>query len=125
MAVKLNGVYQLEKSNLLKQGLHLIIGTRHKPSGNKPKNYLLEKTAQKQHKYVSSLYPAPDTITRSESTQIWQFDYLGEDFLLTINQAENQAEIKPIGQVNNSTNSINNVELGSFNYPKADPDAAA
>lgn len=125
MISKLKGVYQLDKTNLLKQGTHLIIGTRHKPSGNKPKHYLLQKTGQNQHKYLSSLYPAPDTFTSSQDAQIWQFDYLGGDFLLIINQAENQAEIKPLGQINNSTNPINNVELGANFNPNTDSYAAA
>jgi len=120
MAVKLAGRYDLNKSNLLRNDLHLVIGTRHKASPNKPKNFLLHRSG-KDHFYLSSLYPVQDAAEGSRDAQIWHFDYQGGKYTLAIKQAENQAEISPI----NSTDSINNVELGSLNYPKLDPDAAA
>lgn len=122
MNVNLQGRYHIDKSNLLKGDLHLVIGTRKKPSANKPKNYLLHRLG-KYHSYLSSLYPVPvqDSIQGVTDAQIWEFDYQGGKYTLAIKQAENQAEINPL----NSTDSINNVELGSLNYPKQDSDAAA
>lgn len=93
MAIKLAGQYHTDKSNLLKPDLHLVIGTRHKPAANKPKNYLLIKTG-KQFKYLSSLYPFDQDISVSPTdAQIFSLDWQGVQYLLTLKTGEKQAEI--------------------------------
>lgn len=44
MGTNLVGQFHIDKSNLLKPNLHLVIGSRKKQSANKPKHFLLEKT---------------------------------------------------------------------------------
>ena len=89
--VKLIGQYRIDKSNLLRPDLHLVIGTRKQPSPSKPKNYLLHRQG-KRHQYLSSLYPAPVSLT---DAQIWQLEFEGQQFTLTVNEAANVAENKP------------------------------
>lgn len=102
MKPKLAGQYDLSKSNLLKGDLHLVIGTRHKASPNKPKNFLLHR-AGKDHFYLSSLYPVQDAAEGPGEAQIWHFDYEGGKYTLAVKQAENQAEISPMEPGSNAT----------------------
>lgn len=93
MDVNLVGRFHIDKSNLLKPDLHLVIGTRRKPSPNKPKNYLLIKAAG-QFSYLSSLYPFDqDMPVRSQEAQIFSLEWQGVDYLLTLNTGLKQAEI--------------------------------
>lgn len=95
MGVKLVGQYQIDKSNLLRSGLHLVIGTRKHPTLTKPKNYLLHRSGRQQ-RYLSSLYPVQDAPSGHLEAQNWQFDYEGEGFVLSVDPAGNLAEIKPL-----------------------------
>lgn len=95
MSTNLAGGYDLNKSNLTAKGLHLVIGTRHKPQGAKPKKYLLARFPDKTHKYISSLYPVKWT----ETAQIFTFDWKGVEYTLTLKTAQNRAEIEPCKEV--------------------------
>lgn len=108
---KIEGRYQSDKSNLVKPGIHLVIGTRRQPTPAKPKHYLLFREGSS-HKYLSSLYPTPDP-TKSPTTtpdpyhsptgaQIWHFDYQGCKYVLSI-QPGGMAEIKPCKEGADST----------------------
>lgn len=93
MATNLVGQFHIDKSNLLKPNLHLVIGSRKKQSANKPKHFLLEKTGSS-FKYLSSLYEFDqDMPDRSQEAQIFSFDWQGKDYLLTLKTAAKQAEI--------------------------------
>lgn len=114
METKLVTAYEVDKSNLLAPDIHLVIGTRHKPEASKPKNYLLRRLPGNKHQYISSLYPTPKNEQGgSNQPENWFFDYQGVSYRLTINRAENRAEIA----LHHSTNSINNVELGLDSNP--------
>ena len=75
---KLIGNYQIAKSNLTSDSLHLVIGTRRSPELTKPKHYLLLKESAKSFKYVSSLYPVID------AKNTFEIDYLGIKYVLKI-----------------------------------------
>lgn len=93
MNVNLVGQFHIDKSNLLKPNLHLVIGSRKKPSANKPKYFLLQKTGSS-FVYLSSLFPFDqDMPVRSQEAEIYSFDWQGKYFLLTLKTAEKQAEI--------------------------------
>lgn len=93
MDVNLVGRFHIDKSNLLKPDLHLVIGTRRKPSPNKPKHYLLIKAAG-QFSYLSSLYPFDqDMPVRSLEAEIYSLEWEGVNYLLTVNTGLKQAEI--------------------------------
>lgn len=86
--VNLIGKYQISKSNLVNNSLHLIISERKKVEINKPKRYLLLKTGEKSFKYISSLYPSKvDAMT-------YEIDYTGNKYLLTIDQENQVANIE-------------------------------
>lgn len=93
MDINLQGRYHIDKSNLLKPNLHLVIGSRKKPSANKPKHFLLQKTGSS-FVYLSSLFPfnqdAPEGAT---DAQIFSFDWQGSYYLLNLETAGKQAEI--------------------------------
>lgn len=106
--------YELDKSNLKAPGIHLVIGTRHKPEASKPKNYLLRRFPDGKHQYISSLYPTPkNSLTAPKSPENWFFDYQGASYRLSIDRAACKAEIA----LHHSTVSINNVELGLDSNP--------
>lgn len=81
------GNYQIAKSNLTSDSIHLVIGTRKKPEGIKTKHYLLLKKGANSFEYVSSLYPIDNASNR------FQIDYNGIDYLLTIDQDRGEAVI--------------------------------
>jgi len=86
--VNLIGKYQISKSNLVNNSLHLVISERKKVEINKPKRYLLLKTGEKSFKYISSLYPSKvDAMT-------YEIDYTGNKYLLTIDQENQVANIE-------------------------------
>lgn len=102
MEVKLTGRYDLDKSNLLKGDLHLVIGTRKKPSANKPKHYLLVKTGSTFF-YLSSIYPFnQDAPQGATDAQIFSFDWQGSYYLLNLETAGKQAEISLMETGNNA-----------------------
>jgi hypothetical protein len=109
MSSNLVGLYQIDKSNLLKQSenLHLVIGTRKQPTPTKPKYYLLQRLPNNRHIYVSSLFDAPQWA--ENGLQVYSLDWQGVNLKLTMNQTAQTAAILPSS---NSTSSINNVELG-------------
>jgi len=98
---KLIGNYQIAKSNLTSDSLHLVIGTRHSPELTKPKHYLLLKESPKAFKYVSSLYPVID------AKNTFEIDYLGIKYVLKIadNNVSATIEISDSANTQNSHNS--------------------
>lgn len=108
MTSNLDGRYHTDKSNLLKQDIHLVVGSRKKPSIQKPKYYLLHRLSPTTHQYISSLYP----LDGQEKDQIFTFDWKGQQYTLTYLEGQ-EAEISPLRVVGvNSPISINNGELG-------------
>lgn len=92
---KLSGHYQVTGSNLIREGCHLVIGTR-KPEPNKSKNYLLERVpgGKPPHRYISSLYPVKNTPVSPGNALWFDFDYQGRYYTLEIDQATREAEIR-------------------------------
>lgn len=86
--VNLIGKYQISKSNLVSNSLHLVISERKKVEINKPKRYLLLKQGEKSFKYVSSLYPS------KVDAMAYEIDYTGNKYLLTIDQENQVANIE-------------------------------
>lgn len=127
MLSNLAGVYHIDKSNLVKPGIHLVIGTRKKPTPNKPKYYLLRRDSPSKHVFISSLYPEGQEGAEN-SLQAYSLDWGGVRYKLIINSAEGTAAMAVY-----STNSNNIVELGCDSHPvdcisgnfKTYPDAAA
>lgn len=97
------GRYHFDKSNLVKPDLHLVIGTRRKPSLTKPKHYLLIKSG-KDFLYLSSIYPfdqdMPEKVT---DAQIFSLDFQGATYLLTLKTVEKQAQITILETGRNAT----------------------
>jgi hypothetical protein len=107
------GTYQKDKSNLYKGDIQLVIGTRQKPTLRKPSNFLLFRHPTGKHTYISSLYPIACNEPKNDS-QAYSFDLDNMGYILTIEQGG-----KATIQTNlNSTNAINNVELGTKIVPK-------
>lgn len=88
--VNLIGKYQISKSNLVNNSLHLVISERKKVEINKPKRYLLLKTGEKTFKYVSSLYPS------KVCEMAYEIDYTGKKYLLTIDYDNQVASIEKL-----------------------------
>lgn len=107
------GTYQKDKSNLLKGNIHLVIGTRQKPTITKPSHFLLFRHPKGNHTYISSLYPLSQKQAKNDS-QAYSFDLDSVNYILTIEQG---GEVT-IQNYQNSTNAINNVELGTKIVPK-------
>lgn len=108
MNSNLEGRYQTCKSNLVNSRYHFVIGSRKKPSIQKPKYYLLHRLSPTNFQYISSLYP----LEGQETDQIFSFDWNGQQYTLTYLDGQ-QAEISPLRvQGGNSPISINNGELG-------------
>jgi hypothetical protein len=103
------GKYQLQKSNLVKNGMDgsLVIGKRQKPSPKKPLNYLLFRSKSGKHTYISSLYPIACNGSENDPVS-YSLDLDGKYYTLTIDRLEGVGIITN----HNSTNTINNVELG-------------
>jgi hypothetical protein len=87
------GGYEIHKSDLKRGGVHLVIGTRHKPSANKSKRYLLQRLPNQSHNYISGLYPIQSD---HPDREVYQLDFGGSDYTLTLNRAEGIAEIRQI-----------------------------
>lgn len=86
--VNLIGKYQISKSNLVSNSLHLVISERKKPEINKPKRYLLLKQGEKSFKYISSLYPS------KESEIAYEIDFNGIKYILRLDAENNMAVIE-------------------------------
>jgi hypothetical protein len=82
------GKYQISKSNLVSNSLHLVISERKKPEINKPKRYLLLKQGEKSFKYVSSLYPS------KVDAMSYEIDFNGIKYLLQMDAENNMAVIE-------------------------------
>jgi hypothetical protein len=94
---KLIGIYQIEKSKLYPShcsDFHLVISKRHKASARKPIDYLLLKQAGK-FIYLSSLYSTNHTEEHLQA-DLWHFEVKGIHYELSLNKAENKAEIRLI-----------------------------
>jgi len=107
------GSYQKDKSNLLKGPIHLVIGTRQKPTPTKPSHFLLFRQPKGNHTYISSLYPIACNQPKNE-LQAYSFDLDSANYILTIEQG---GEVT-ISNKANSVNAINNTELGTTIVPK-------
>lgn len=83
MSTNLVGNYQREKTNLLKSDLHLVIGTRMKPTDAKPSHYLMMKEPNQSNRYISSLYPM-GLNGAINGLQVYCFDYDNGYYQLTI-----------------------------------------
>ena len=107
------GSYQKDKSNLTKGSIHLVIGTRQKPTITKPSHFLLFRHPKGNHTYISSLYPL--SLKQAENDlQAYSFDLDSVGYILTIEQG---GEVT-ISNKANSVNAINNTELGTTIVPK-------
>lgn len=90
MTSNLDGSYQTVKSNLFNSKYHLVIGTRKKPTLDKPKYYLLHRLSPTNHKYISSLYP----IIGQEMAKFYSFEWQGQHYTLTYLDGQDKAEIR-------------------------------
>lgn len=110
----LSGQYEMTRSQLVNfsNQVTLIIGTRKKPTPTKPKHFLLFKSPQGQHSYLSSLYPDPSKQAEND-LQGYSFEVDGVWYTLTIDRGVSQATVS----FKDCANSINNAQLGS----KSDP----
>lgn len=89
--MQLSGTYHQKGAYLHSDNLVLIIGTRHKPTANKPKHYLLAKgqgDARQPDKWVSSIYPIPGPDGH------YTFDFAGRQYKLSISHESGQAVIQ-------------------------------
>lgn len=86
--VNLIGKYQISKSNLVSNSLHLVISERKKPEINKPKRYLLLKQGEKSFKYISSLYPS------KEGEMSYEIDFNGIKYILRLDADNGNAVIE-------------------------------
>lgn len=111
----LEGNYQLQKSNLVKQGLNgsLVIGRRKKPTPQKPLFYLLHRSIKGKHTYISSLYPQGQDGSLN-ALEVYSLDLDGIYYILTLDRDGGTGSITS----KNSTNPINNVELGTKFVPR-------
>ena len=102
MSSNLVGAFHIDKANLLSpdQKLHLVIGSRQKPTPTKPKYYLLQRLSPKEHIYISSLFEVPEWSVNAP--QHYSFDWKGQEYTLTIDQAKKTTIIdqktSPAGQ---------------------------
>ena len=88
----LAGRYNIDKSNWVKPGIHLVVGTRKKTTPNKPKNYLLRRDSPLKHVFISSLYPEGQE-GAEKSPQTYSIDWQGVAYGVTVNQDSQTAEI--------------------------------
>jgi len=118
MGINLIGRYRIDKANLQKSDLHLVVATR-KPAPNKPNFYLLQRIGS-QHRHISGLFPSKITPGSPQEAQIFDFDYQGGYYVLKIDQSTGQAEIDFKGEDKgrgNPADSYNIAGLGSKSYP--------
>ena len=90
MTSNLEGSYQIDKTNVVNSKYHLVIGTRKKPTPDKPKYYLLHRLSPTNHKYISSLY----TINGQEMAKYYSFEWQGQHYTLTYLDGQDKAEIR-------------------------------
>ena len=93
--VNLIGKYQISKSNLVNNSLHLVISERKKAEINKPKRYLLLKQGEKSFKYISSLYPS------KESEIAYEIDFNGIKYILYLDAENSIAKIDLLESISN------------------------
>ena len=111
----LQGRYQIQKSNLVLDGADwsLVIGRRQKPTPKKPLHYLLYRSKAGKHTYISSLYPQGQDGSLN-ALEVYSLDLDGIYYILTLDRDGGTGSITS----KNSTNPINNVELGTKFVPK-------
>ena len=111
----LQGRYQIQKSNLVQDGTDwsLVIGRRQKPTPKKPLHYLLYRSKAGKHTYISSLFPKGQDGSIN-GLETYSLDLDGIYYILTLDRDKGTGSIIAI----NSTNPINNVELGTKFVPK-------
>ncbi len=115
------GRYQTDKSSLKKVSqnpLHLVLGNRKRPTAKKPKNYLLQRHSPTHFTYISSLFKWQEMA--GNGTTAYSLDYQGEQLVLILHHASNEAEIALMTPIRNSIVSINNMESGAKSDPNAD-----
>ena len=91
------GRYQFANSTLHRQDappIKLVIGSRRKPTPQKPKFYLLQALPSGQYRYISSLYPNPSNEPEN-ALQGYSMDYKGVPLILTLDRDRGQASIDP------------------------------
>ncbi len=119
MKANLKGEYQINNSRLLKSEgspLRLVIGSRKKPVGKKPLNFILEHQESGKYVFLSGLFPYNNEAKKGQES--YSLDYEGINYLLSIDRDANKAEIEVIGNKGyNSLSSIINSELGAKKYP--------
>jgi hypothetical protein len=115
----LSGQYQIANSTLVSldnPNQKLVIGTRKKPTPQKPPNYLLAALPGGKFTYLSSLFPAPNWA--ENGCQTYSLDYQGRYYTLEIDRTAGVASISP-NTPGNPTSPINNVGLGVKFTPDA------
>lgn len=68
------GIFERKGSTLISPGLKLLISERKKPTPNKTKHFLVNKTTDR---YISSLF-------ETEALYTYNFDHKGVKYLLTL-----------------------------------------
>jgi len=79
------GIFQREGKTLIAPGVKLLISERNKPTPNKTKHFLLNKTT---NKYISSLF-------ETEALYTYNFDHNGVKYLLTLHPAYATITLRP------------------------------
>ncbi len=91
------GEFQIDNSNLLRQGepLHLVISQRQKPTAQKPRKYLLQRVSPKHHIYISSLFEWAGNASNEATgaSETFSFDWKGTNYFLNLNYTTNTAAI--------------------------------
>lgn len=79
------GRYSVSNQDLqnTENSIRLVVGTRKKPTIEKPKHYLLQKTGIS-FVYISSLYPTTIGEKATEKPVVYQFEYQGCKYLLSV-----------------------------------------
>lgn len=97
----LSGSYHLDKANMVcpAQNLHLVIGTRRKPTPQKPPFYLLQRLSPQQHIYISSLFEWQEVASNEPTgAKNWySFDWQGTNYVLCLDHASKEARISLLG----------------------------
>jgi hypothetical protein len=97
--LKLVGDYQTDNTNFLnvsQSGLHLVIGTRKKPTPQKPKKYLLQKVSPTKYIYISSLFEWQEMTDNGITA--YSIDYEGVDYVFRIDHNTKTASISLLNQ---------------------------
>ena len=85
------GRYKIDKTNLIREGIHLVIGSRKAVTPQKPKYYLLLRFSNGSHKYVSSLFEAQEW--SNTDSQAYFLDFLDINYILVFNRQKGEAYI--------------------------------